>query len=62
MTDPGLFVVLVLGGLLATWLVWRWTRRILRLLLLLALVGGAIWLWTGGRLPEALAALGVPLE
>jgi len=43
------YVLGVLAAVLvAAWILRRLARRLVRLLLLVALVGGGIWLWTGG--------------
>ena len=50
----------VLGpAVLGAWLVWRWVRRVMRLLLLAVLGAGAAWLGFGPLGAEAPAEQGV---
>ena len=57
------YVLGVLAAVLAAaWLVRRMARRLVRLLLLVALAGGAIWLWTGGDLSGLLPGLAIPRD
>jgi len=57
------YVLGVLAAVLvAVWLVRRVARRLVRLLLLVALVGGAIWLWKGGDLSSLVPGLAIPRD
>ena len=62
MADIPTIVWVLAGVLVAAWLLRRLARRLLRLLLLLALVGGGIWLWTGGDLSGLLQGLAIPRD
>ena len=59
-------VTVVLGALaavlVAAWLLRRLARRLVRILLLVALIGGAVWLWTGTDLPGSLQGFAIPRE
>lgn len=54
----------VLGALaavlVAAWLIRRLARRLVRLLLLVALAAAAFWLWREGDLPDWLPGLVIP--
>ena len=57
------YVLVVLAAILvAAWILRRLARRLVRILLLLALIGGAVWLWTGGDLSGLVSSLAIPGE
>ena len=62
MADIPTIVWVLAGVLVAAWLLRRLARRLVRLLLLVALVAGGIWLWTGGDLPGLLQGLAIPRD
>ena len=59
-------VTVVLGilavVLVVAWLVRGLARRLVRVLLLVALIGGVAWLWTGGDLSDLVSGLAIPRE
>ena len=62
MPDVPYALGVLVAVLVAAWLLRRLARRLLRLVILIALVGGALWLWRGGNLPDWLPSFAIPRD